>query len=83
MYYVTSDIYGEYDRYLAMLEKIHFCDGDILFVLGDVVDRGPEQNRIYYDQEVTVIVGHTPTLAINGKPEIYKSGNVRFMLLCS
>ena len=209
MYYVMSDIHGEYDRYLAMLKKINFCDDDILFVLGDVVDRGPEPvkvlwdmslrtnvypvlgnhelmaleilqtllaevtednydtqitlevlnkltawqyegggttlkrfqelsnedrfalmeymeefepykiidtkdgntfilvhgglgnyyegkpfgaytleeltfmrpklNRIYYDKTVTVIVGHTPTMAINGKPEIYKSGNVRFI----
>ena len=41
MLYVMSDIHGEYERYLAMLEQIAFSQDDTLFVLGDVVDRGP------------------------------------------
>ena len=42
MIYVMSDIHGEYAKYASMLEKIRFSEDDTLFVLGDVIDRGPE-----------------------------------------
>ena len=32
-----------------MLEKIRFSDNDILYILGDVVDRGPEPAKILLD----------------------------------
>ena len=34
MYYVMSDIHGEYEKYLLMLEKIQLSEKDALFVLG-------------------------------------------------
>ena len=40
--YVISDIHGEYDRFISLLKKIHFSDADVLYVLGDVLDRGPK-----------------------------------------
>ncbi len=40
-HYVMSDIHGEADRFHAMLERIQFSPEDTLYVLGDVVDRGP------------------------------------------
>lgn len=49
MIYVMSDIHGEYDKYKAMLEKINFSDNDELYILGDVIDRGPEPVRILQD----------------------------------
>ena len=39
--YVTSDIHGEYDLFIRLLEKIQLKDKDTLYVLGDVVDRRP------------------------------------------
>ena len=39
--YVVSDIHGEYDLFMKLLEKIHFSDNDLMYVIGDVVDRGP------------------------------------------
>ncbi len=41
-HYVISDIHGEADRFHAMLEKIQFSPEDTLYILGDVVDRGPD-----------------------------------------
>ena len=41
-HYVMSDIHGEADRFHAMLEKIHFSADDTLYILGDVIDRGPD-----------------------------------------
>ena len=49
MYYVMSDLHGEYGKFRTMLNKIHFCDDDVLFVLGDVVDRGPEPVKLLLD----------------------------------
>lgn len=49
MIYVMSDIHGKYDKYLHILEQIAFSDDDSLFVLGDVVDRGPEPIRVLQD----------------------------------
>ncbi|MBQ8983142.1 MAG: metallophosphoesterase [Lachnospiraceae bacterium] len=39
--YVLSDIHGEYEAFMEILDKIHFTDQDILYVMGDVLDRGP------------------------------------------
>ena len=40
MIYCMSDLHGERDFFLQMLEKIHFSDTDHLYILGDVIDRG-------------------------------------------
>lgn len=49
MTYVISDIHGCYQTYLALLEKLGFCDDDTLFVLGDAMDRGPEPIKVIRD----------------------------------
>lgn len=46
MIYVMSDLHGMYSSYLKMLRKIHFCDADMLYILGDVIDRGPQPIQI-------------------------------------
>ena len=38
MQYVMSDIHGQYDKYLAMMDKIRFSDDDHLYIIGDVID---------------------------------------------
>jgi serine/threonine protein phosphatase 1 len=42
MVYCVSDIHGCYDEFMALLEKINFTGEDTLYILGDVIDRGPE-----------------------------------------
>ena len=42
MTYVMADLHGCYDKFMEMLEKIEFTDQDLLFVLGDVIDRGED-----------------------------------------
>ncbi len=46
--YVCSDIHGRYDKYKALLDAISLKDSD-LYVLGDVIDRGPEGVKILQD----------------------------------
>lgn len=38
--YVISDIHGNYEGYMKILELINFSDEDTLYVNGDVIDRG-------------------------------------------
>jgi len=46
MIYVTSDLHGYYDEFLKMLEIIEFKNKDFMYIIGDVVDRGPESIRL-------------------------------------
>lgn len=41
VHYCISDIHGEYERFEKMLNVIQFSGEDILYVLGDVIDRQP------------------------------------------
>ena len=49
MTYAVSDIHGRYDKYAAMLEIINFRDNDMLYVLGDVIDRHDDGIKIMLD----------------------------------
>lgn len=49
MKYVISDIHGCYREYRKLLEKINLSDTDELYILGDMVDRGPEPIKVLQD----------------------------------
>ena len=49
MHYVISDLHGRYDLFLRMLEQIRFSPEDTLYLLGDMIDRGPDGIRIMQD----------------------------------
>lgn len=40
MKYCISDIHGEYEKFISMLELIDLSDSDTLYIIGDVLDRG-------------------------------------------
>ncbi len=52
MTYVMSDLHGQYEKYRKMLEKIAFSDHDVLYILGDVVDRGENPIKILQDMSM-------------------------------
>ena len=39
--YCTSDIHGYDDAFFALLQELNLKDDDTLYILGDVIDRGP------------------------------------------
>ncbi len=39
----------------------------------------PELDKVYYSPDLTVVVGHTPTISLCGRHEVYKSGNMLFI----
>lgn len=49
MVYVMADIHGCYREYKELLEKVDFSENDELYVLGDIVDRGPEPVKVLWD----------------------------------
>ena len=46
MRYVISDIHGEYGLCMRLLDKIKFSASDVLYVCGDMVDKGDESVRL-------------------------------------
>lgn len=62
MNYFISDIHGEYDLLVRLLEKIRFSVSDNLFVLGDMIDKGNDSVRVlkelYSMQNVLCILGN-------------------------
>lgn len=62
-----SDLHGCFETYKAMLKKIDFSDDDILYILGDVIDRGPKPVSILLDlmerANVVVLAGNHCAMA--------------------
>ena len=46
MVYAVSDLHGCYGKFMRLLGRIGLKADDTLYVLGDVVDRGPENVRL-------------------------------------
>ena len=49
MIYICSDIHGLYYRWQKLLETIDLKDTDTLYVLGDMIDRGPDGLEVIQD----------------------------------
>ncbi|MDE6687062.1 MAG: metallophosphoesterase [Lachnospiraceae bacterium] len=67
--YVLSDVHGQYNAYKKMLEKIQFSEKDFLYVLGDVIDRGPEGIRLIQDimqrENAELLLGNHECMLLN------------------
>lgn len=46
MDYCISDIHGQYDLFCRLMDRIDFGSGDRLFVMGDMIDKGPDSVRL-------------------------------------
>lgn len=67
--YAMSDIHGCFAKYRAMLQKIGFSSRDTLYVLGDVIDRGPDGVEILQDMSgranvIPILGNHEFTAAV-------------------
>lgn len=65
--FVMSDLHGNYNAYIKMIEKIDFKQGDRLYILGDILDRGPNPIKIVLDlmkrTNVEVLAGNHCVMA--------------------
>lgn len=68
MIYCMSDIHGDYEKYRRMLETIPLREEDALYILGDVVDRGPEPIAVLLDMmkrpNIRSILGNHEYMAV-------------------
>ena len=46
MLYIISDIHAEYDLFLKLLAKIQFSPNDILYVCGDIIEKGKHSIKL-------------------------------------
>lgn len=47
MQYVMSDIHGDFQNFIKMLKKINFSKNDVLYIIGDIFDKGTENIKLY------------------------------------
>ena len=45
--FITSDIHGYYSLFLKLLDKIQLTENDLLIIMGDSCDRGPQSYELY------------------------------------
>lgn len=68
MHYICSDIHGQYDYFMDILKKINFSDKDHMYVIGDVIDRGPESIKLLQyildSENMTLLIGNHEHLMI-------------------
>lgn len=75
MIYCIADIHGEYERYLDLLSKINFNAQDTLYVLGDVVDRGPRPMEVLLD-----MMARPNVIPLLGNHELMALRCLRFLM---
>lgn len=73
--YVTADIHGNYEKYRRLLKTIRFSAGDTLYVIGDVVDRGPEPMKVLLD-----MMGRPNVIPLLGNHEYMALQCLRFLM---
>lgn len=66
--YVMSDIHGQYEMFMDVLDQIQLKEEDTLYVLGDVLDRGPHPVKVLRKlmemPNVVCIVGNHELMAM-------------------
>lgn len=77
MIYVTSDLHGyPLEKFRDLLAKAHFTDNDYCFVLGDVIDRGPDGVKLLdwlmLQPNIQLIMGNHEAMMLACKPMIEK-----------
>ncbi|MBR3837563.1 MAG: serine/threonine protein phosphatase [Clostridia bacterium] len=75
MTYVMTDLHGEYEKYIRMLERIRFSDRDTLYINGDICDRGPRSAEIYLD-----VMERKNVLVVKGNHEVMAEENLEWLL---
>lgn len=72
--YVVSDIHGQFESYKKLLGAISFKERDKLYILGDVLDRGPQSCEVLLDimhrPNVTLIAGNHEYAAMLVLPKL-------------
>lgn len=72
MVYICTDIHGNWEVYQAILQKLK--EDDHLYIIGDVIDRGPDGIRILQDlihrKNVTFLLGNHEWMMLSSIPDL-------------
>lgn len=64
-----ADVHGHYDLFCRLMDEIGFSDDDRLYVMGDVIEKGPDSIRLakllFSMPNVTAIVGNHEHVFLN------------------
>lgn len=75
MIYVISDIHGHLDLFLELLDRIRLTESDTLYVLGDVLDRGPNPIRT-----ILKLMGMPNVVCLAGNHELMALECLEFLM---
>jgi serine/threonine protein phosphatase 1 len=79
MVYVCSDIHGHYETFLKMLEILNLKKKDKLYILGDVIDRGPDGIKILEwcmeDNNIELLLGNHEIFLIDYLTNLLKENH--------
>ncbi len=77
MTYAVSDIHGCWNKYKDLLRKVDLGIDDTLYVLGDVIDRGPDGFKLMLDMarrpNVVNLMGNHEAMAIDALSRIWNT----------
>ncbi len=73
--YAISDVHGNYEKYTRILAAIDLQAQDLLYVLGDVIDRGPDGIKILQD-----MIRRPNVIPILGNHEFMMAICLRFLM---
>lgn len=66
--YVIGDIHGEYDLFMELIDKLKLKNKDTLYIMGDVLDRGPHPIKVLHKlmemPNVICLVGNHELMAL-------------------
>ena len=63
--YAVSDVHGCMHALESALSQVGFCDDDVLYVLGDMIDRGPASYKV-----LEFVRSHENVIALMGNHEL-------------
>lgn len=69
---IISDIHGGYDLFVKLLEKVNYTSDDILFILGDILEKGPDSLKtlryvmsLYEKGNVYMVLGNNDHVCLH------------------
>lgn len=76
MTYAVANLHGCFDKFKKLLKKINFTENDVMYVIGDIVDKGEEPIELLCDlsmrYNVIPIVGDCDFRAVRMLTELNK-----------
>jgi len=84
--YAISDIHGCFKTFKSLLEKLKFSKRDYLYILGDLIDRGPSSKEVIdyiwklerENYKVFCVKGNHDQMMLDGLQDLYMRKNWMF-----